>query len=71
MARIRVLSTKSTKNMNKPKVMFFHKDNFDSYTTKRGGRYNVMVIGRKQKERFLDNQIKAYSDKIRFHTQRA
>ena len=71
MARIRVLATKSGKNMYKPKVMYFHQDNFDNYTTKRGGKYNVMVIGKKQKDRFLDNQIKAYSDKIRFHTQRA
>ena len=67
MARIRVLKVKGGIDPNKPKVTFFHKDNFDDYTTKKTGKYTVMVIGRKQKSDYLNNQIKAYSDKIRFH----
>lgn len=71
MARIRMLKVRGKVNMNKPKVMYFHSDNFDKNTSKKRNKYNVMVVGRKQKSKFLNNQMRAYSDKIRFHTKRA
>lgn len=71
MARIRVLRVKSGVDYNKPKAMFFHKNNFDDYTSKQRGKYNVMVIGKKQKSDYLNNQMRAYSDQIRFHKARA
>lgn len=71
MARIRVLKVKGHTSNIKPKVVYFHNDNFDNYTLSKNGKYNVMVIGKKQKDKFLNNQLKAFSDKIRFHTQRA
>lgn len=71
MARIRMLKVRGKVNMNKPKVMYFHSDNFDENTSKKRNKYNVMVVGRKQKSKFLNNQMRAYSDKIRFHTKRA
>lgn len=70
MARIRVLRVRGKANMNKPKVVYFHSDNFDRYTSQRYGKYNVITIGKKQKDKFLNNQIRAYSDKIRFHAKR-
>ncbi len=70
MARIRVLKVKSKINANKPKVVYFHNDNFDRYTTKRYGKYNIITINNTQKDKFLNNQLRAYSAKIRFHTQR-
>lgn len=69
MARIRVLKVSGQTSKLRPKIMFFHNDNFDKYTRSRNGKYNVMVVNRDQKSRYLDNQIRAYSDKIRFHTQ--
>lgn len=71
MARIRILKIKSKVNKNKPKVVYYHNDNFDKYTTKKYGKYNVVLVNNTQKDKFLNNQIKAYSDTIRFHTQRA
>lgn len=70
MARIRFLKIRGRVNKSKPKVVYFHNDNFDRYTTKRSGKYNIMTIGYKQKDKFLNNQMRAYSDKIRFHTKR-
>lgn len=67
MARIRVLKYKGQTSNIKPKVVFFHKDNFDEYTTHKNGKYNVVVIGEEQKDRYLNNKMRAYSDKIRFH----
>lgn len=71
MARIRVLKVSGKVNNNKPITMNFHNDNFDKYTTQKYGKYNITVIDNTQKDKFLNNQIRAYSDKIRFHTQRA
>ena len=71
MARIRVLKVKGKFDQNKPKVAYFHSDNFDKYTTQKYGKYNITIVGDNQKDKFLNNQIRAYSDKIRFHTQRA
>ena len=62
-----MLKIKSGVDPNKPKAMLLHKSNFDDYTTKRTGKYTIVTIGRKQKSDYLNNQIKAYSDKIRFH----
>lgn len=70
MARIRFLKIRGKVDKNKPKVVYFHSNNFDRYTTKQSGKYNVMTVGYKQKDKFLNNQMRAYSDKIRFHTQR-
>lgn len=70
MARIRVLKVKSKINMNKPKVVYFYNDNFNRYTTQKRGKYNIITINNSQKDKFLNNQIRSYSDKIRFHTQR-
>lgn len=71
MARIRVLRIKSGVDPNKPKVALFHNNNFQNYTKSQGGKYNIMVIGKKQKDDYFNNQMKAYSDKIRFHKARA
>lgn len=70
MARIRVLKVKGKINMNKPRVAYFHNDNFNNYTSQKRGKYNIVTFGRQQKDNFLNNQIRAFSDKIRFHTQR-
>lgn len=70
MARVRILKVRGKINKNKPKVMYFHDDNFDKGTTVKRSKYNVMVINRGQKDKFLTNQMKAYSDKIRFHSKR-
>ena len=70
MARIRVLKIRGKVNKNKPKVLYFHKDNFDNSTTKKHSKYNVVTIGKEQDKDFLSNQIKAYSAKIRFHSKR-
>ena len=70
MARIRVLKVKGKINNNKPTTMNFHSDNFNKYTTQKYGKYNITVINNTQKDKFLNNQLRAYSDKIRFHTQR-
>lgn len=71
MARIRVLKVRGRVNYNKPKAMYFHEDNFDEGTSKKRSKYNVMMINRKQRDKFLNNQMRAYSDKIRFHSKRA
>lgn len=70
MARIRVLKVRGKVNSGKPKVVYFHNNNFDRYTTQKRGKYNITIINNTQKDKFLNNQIKAYSAKIRFHTQR-
>lgn len=70
MARIRVLKVKGKINMNKPRVTYFHNDNFNNYTSQKRGKYNIVTFGRQQKDNFLNNQIRDFSDKIRFHTQR-
>ena len=67
MAKIRVIRVQGTFNKNKPKVMFFHNNNFDDYTTKSYGKYNVTVVGKKQYDRFWDNKEKAYRATLRFH----
>jgi len=64
-ARIRVLKVKGRKG-NKPKVVYLHSNNFDKYTSKKSGKYNVMALG-SQKGKFLNNQIRAYSASVRFH----
>lgn len=71
MARIRMIKVKSKVNANKPKVVYFHGENFNKYTTQKYGKYNIVLVNNSQKDKFLNNQIRAYSDKIRFHTQRA
>jgi hypothetical protein len=68
MARIRVLKVKGKVKVNKPKVMNFHSENFDRYTSQKRGKYNLVVINNTQKDKFLNNQLRAYSAKIRFHT---
>lgn len=67
MAKIRVIRVQGTFNNNKPKVMFFNNKNFDDYTTKNYGKYNVVVVGKKQYDRFWDNKEKAYRATFRFH----
>lgn len=66
MARIRMIKVKGRK-LAKPKVIYFRTNNLDKYSKKKKGKYDIMVIDRKQKEVVLNNQIRAYSDKIRFH----
>lgn len=53
MARIRFLKIRGRVNKNKPKVVYFHSNNFDRYTTKQSGKYNVMTVGYKQKDKLL------------------
>ena len=65
-ARIRVLKVKGRKG-NKPKVVYLHSNNFDKYTTKKSGKYNVAIFNSSQKSKFLNNQIRAYSASIRLH----
>lgn len=67
MARIRMIKVKGRK-LSKPKVVYFKRDNLDKYSKRKKGKYDIMVIDRKQKETVLNNQIKAYSGKIRFHS---
>ena len=67
MARIRMIKVKGRK-LAKPKVVYFKRDNLDKYSKKKKGKYDIMVIDRKQKEIVLNNQIKTYSGKIRFHS---
>lgn len=67
MARIRMIKVKGRK-LSKPKVVYFKRDNLDKYSKKKKGKYDIMVIDRKQKETVLNNQIKTYSGKIRFHS---
>lgn len=71
MARIRLLKFKGRTSKLKPSVLFFHNDNFNKYTTIKNGKYNVRLIGDYQEDNYLNNRIKAYSDKIRFHKGRA
>lgn len=72
MAEIKFLRVKARFNKkNAPKIMFFHKDNFNNYTTQKHGKYNVILLGDYQKDKYIDNRIKAYSDTFRFHTKRA
>lgn len=66
MARIRMLRVKGRK-LAQPKVVYFKRDNLNKYSSRRKGKYTIMVIDRKQKETVLNNQIRAYSGKIRFH----
>lgn len=66
MARIRIIKVKG-KKLSKPKVVYFKTSNLNKYSKKKKGKYDVMVIDRKQKDMFINNQIKAYSGKIRFH----
>lgn len=66
MARIRIIKVKG-KKLSKPKVVYFKTSNLNKYSKKKKGKYDVMVIDRKQKDMFMNNQIKAYSGKIRFH----
>lgn len=56
------------RKLSKPKVVYFKRDNLDKYSKRKKGKYDIMVIDRKQKETVLNNQIKAYSGKIRFHS---
>lgn len=67
MARIRIIKVKG-KKLSKPKVVYFKRGNLNKYSKKKKGKYDIMVIDRKQKELVLNNQIKAYSGKIRFHS---
>lgn len=67
MARIRVIKHRGTTSNYKPRAVYFHKDNFDDYTTKRYGKYNVVLVGDYQKDKYYDNRMKAYSAKVRFH----
>lgn len=67
MARIRMIKVKGRK-LSKPKVIYFRTNNLDKYSKKKKGKYDIMVIDRKQKELVLNNQIRAYSGKIRFHS---
>lgn len=67
MASIRVIKVKGSFNKNNPKVMFFHNDNFDNYTTKRYGKYNVITIGQNQYDKYWNNKEKAYRATVRFH----
>lgn len=67
MARIRMIKVKGRK-LAKPKVVYFKTNNLDKYSKKKKGKYDIMVIDRKQKEVVLNNQIRAYSGKIRFHS---
>lgn len=66
MARIRIIKVKG-KKLSKPKVVYFKTSNLNKYSKKKKGKYDIMVIDRKQKDMFMNNQIKAYSGKIRFH----
>lgn len=66
MARIRMIKVKGRK-LAKPKVIYFRTNNLDKYSKKKKGKYDIMVIDRKQKEVVLNNQIRVYSGKIRFH----
>lgn len=66
MARIRMIKVKGRK-LAKPKVVYFKTNNLDKYSKKKKGKYDIMVIDRKQKETVLNNQIKTYSGKIIFH----
>lgn len=68
MTRIRVLKVRGKVNNSKPKVVYFHNENFNKYTTQKKGKYNITTVNNTQKDKFLNNQIKAYSAKIRFHT---
>ena len=67
MASIRVIRVKGRYNKNNPKVVYFHNENFDEYTTKRYGKYNVVTFGQKQTDRYWDNKEKAYRATVRFH----
>ena len=67
MARIRIIKVKGRK-LAKPKVVYFKRDNLDKYSKKKKGKYDIMVIDRKQRDLVLNNQIRAYSGKIRFHS---
>ena len=67
MARIRIIRVKGRK-LAKPKVVYFRRDNLNEYSKKKKGKYDIMVIDRKQRDLVLNNQIRAYSGKIRFHS---
>ena len=66
MARIRLIKVKGRK-LSKPKVVYFKTTNLDKYSKKKKGKYDIMVINDEQSDKVLNNQMKAYSDKIRFH----
>ena len=67
MASIRVIKIRGTYNKNNPKIMYFHKDNFDKGTTGIYSKYNVVTINDKQYERYWDNKEKAIRATYRFH----
>lgn len=67
MASIRVIKVKGSFNKKSPKIAFFHKKDFDDYTTKRYGKYNVVTIGKDQYNKYWDNKEKAYRATVRFH----
>ena len=62
-----MIKVKGKVNGTKPKVVYVHSANFNKYTTQRKGKYNVVAVNNTQKDRFLNNQIKAYSAQVRFH----
>ena len=66
MARIRLIKVKGRK-LSKPKVVSFKTTNLNKYSKKKKGKYDIMVINDEQKDIVLNNQIKTYSGKIRFH----
>lgn len=67
MAQIRVIKVRGKFNKNNPKITYFHNNNFNNYTTKRYGKYNVITIGQKQYDKYWNNKEKAYSATLRFH----
>ena len=74
MAKIRVIKMEGSANKKNPKIMYFHKDNFDKATTRVYSKYNIVAIGQKQMARYWDNKEKAINNKkgayatVRFHT---
>lgn len=66
MARIRVIKVKGKKG-KKPKVVYFRKNNLNKYSSNKKGKYDIMTLDDKQRDLVLNNQIRAFSDKIRFH----
>lgn len=70
MASIKLIRYKGRTSKAKPKIMFFNNKNFDNYTTKRKGKYNVVLVGNYQKDKYFDNRMKAYSAKARFYSKR-
>lgn len=67
MATIRVIRVRGRFNKGNPRVVYFHRDNFDKATTRTYSKYNVMTIGQRQYDRYWDNKEKAYRATVRFH----